>query len=185
VRELRDYKGLFEMIRKEELVKIGQFAKPHGVKGEISLITSYDLFEKEDDPFIVCEIEGIYVPFFVEDYRYKSATVVLLKLENLDSEEAIRSFVNREVFVLKDRISQESIAAGITWDNFVGYTIYDTNGDYKGIVEAVDDSTMNVLFRIMFDGNPYLIPVAEELIESLDQDNKKRVLSVPQGLFEL
>ena len=37
------------MIRKEEVFKIGQFAKPHGIKGEISLVTNCDLFDDVED----------------------------------------------------------------------------------------------------------------------------------------
>ena len=48
------------MIRQEEVFKIGQFAKPHGIKGELSLLTQCDLFEETDEPYIVCEMDGIY-----------------------------------------------------------------------------------------------------------------------------
>ena len=55
------------MIREEEVFKIGQFAKPHGIKGELSLVTNSDVLEDAEDPYIVCEMDGILVPFFVED----------------------------------------------------------------------------------------------------------------------
>ncbi len=60
------------MIREEEVFKIGQFAKPHGIKGELSLVTNSDVLEDAEDPYIVCEMDGILVPFFVEDFRYKN-----------------------------------------------------------------------------------------------------------------
>ena len=69
------------MIREGEVFKIGQFAKPHGIKGELSLVTNSDVLEDAEDPYIVCEMDGILVPFFVEDFRYKTDTVVLVKLE--------------------------------------------------------------------------------------------------------
>ena len=34
------------MIKKEEVFKIGQFAKPHGIKGEIALVTDSDLLDE-------------------------------------------------------------------------------------------------------------------------------------------
>lgn len=174
------------MIRKEDIVKIGQFAKPHGIKGEISLITSFDLFDDEEEsPFVICEIEGIYVPFFVEEFRYKSDNVVLLKLENLNSDEEVKAFTNTDVYCPKDWLDNEGTDSGITWDNFIGYKVYDIERGYLGEVEAVDDSTINVLFQISYEGNDLLLPVAEELISSLEHDKKTMVLSVPQGLFEL
>jgi len=81
------------MIKKEDVFKIGQFAKPHGIKGEITLLTTSDVFDDSDDPFIVCEFEGILVPFFIEEYRYKSDSSILVKLENIDSELQARELV--------------------------------------------------------------------------------------------
>lgn len=43
-------------------------------------------------------MDGILVPFFVEDFRYKTDTVVLVKLEDVNSEEDARMFVGKEVF---------------------------------------------------------------------------------------
>src|SRR5574344_322492 len=86
------------MIKKEDVFKIGQFAKPHGIKGEITLLTTSDVFDDSDDPFIVCEFEGILVPFFIEEYRYKSDSSILVKLENIDSELQAREFSNLEVY---------------------------------------------------------------------------------------
>ena len=48
------------MIREEEVFKIGQFAKPHGIKGELSLVTNSDVLEDAEDPYIVCEMDSWY-----------------------------------------------------------------------------------------------------------------------------
>ena len=34
------------MIHEEDIFKIGQFGKPHGIKGEITLITQSDVLEE-------------------------------------------------------------------------------------------------------------------------------------------
>ena len=78
------------MIEKEDVVKIGRFAKPHGIKGELSLVTDFEWPEEGDDIFLICEMDGILVPFLVEESRYKSDTVTLVKLEGVDSEEEAR-----------------------------------------------------------------------------------------------
>ena len=36
------------MLKKEDVFKIGQFAKPHGIKGEISFAFDNDIFDKAD-----------------------------------------------------------------------------------------------------------------------------------------
>lgn len=173
------------MIRKEEIVKIGYLAKPHGVKGEIALVSSFDLFDEQEDPYLICELDGIFVPFFVEEYRYKSDTVVLVKLENMDSEEDVRAFTNKEVFYPKDRVDDSSFDSGITRDNFIGYKVYDTERGYLGEIEDVDDSTLNVLFQISNGESVLLLPAVEAFIVKLEHHKKSIIMAVPQGLFEL
>lgn len=106
------------MIKKEDVFKIGQFAKPHGIKGEITLLTTSDVFDDSDDPFIVCEFEGILVPFFIEEYRYKSDSSILVKLENIDSELQAREFSNLEVYYPLDAAVGD-LVGDMTWDSFV------------------------------------------------------------------
>ena len=36
------------MINSEDVFKIGQFAKPHGIKGEITLLIDYDVSDSWD-----------------------------------------------------------------------------------------------------------------------------------------
>ncbi|RHJ81529.1 ribosome maturation factor RimM [Parabacteroides sp. AM08-6] len=173
------------MIRKEDVFKIGQFAKPHGIKGEIALVTNSDVFEDSDDAYIVCEIEGILVPFFVEDYRYKTDTVILLKLKNVDDERAAREFAGREVFYPLDEMDEDDLMGNMTWDSFIGYIVVDDKYGELGTITDVDESTINVLLQISHQGEDILLPAAEELILSADHENKKLTVSVPEGLLDL
>ena len=173
------------MIRKEEVFKIGQFAKPHGIKGEISLVTNCDLFDDVEDPCIVCEVDGILVPFFIEDYRYKADTVMLVKLENVNDEKAVRDFTNREVFFLLEDVGEDDLVGDMSWDSFIGYTVIDEQHGDLGKITDVDETTINVLLQIDHKGNEILLPAAEELITSADHENKTLRVSVPEGLLDL
>ena len=62
------------MIKKDEIFKIGIFNKPHGVKGEVSFTFTDDIFDRVDCEYLVCLLDGIFVPFFIEEYRFRSDT---------------------------------------------------------------------------------------------------------------
>lgn len=173
------------MIKKEEVFKIGKFAKPHGVKGEISLLTSCDLFDEAEEPYVVCAIDGIFVPFFVEEYRYKSDNVVLLKLEQVDSEEEARELVNLEVYYPLEGMEEESLVGDMTWDGFIGYSVRDEESGHLGIITEVDESTLNVLLHIDREGEELLFPAADELIVEVDHAKKEMIVALPQGLLEI
>ena len=58
------------MIRKEEVYKIGIFNKPHGIHGELSFTFTDDIFDRVEAEYLICLLDGIFVPFFIEEYRF-------------------------------------------------------------------------------------------------------------------
>ncbi len=173
------------MIKKEEVFKIGTFAKPHGIKGEISLMTTCDLFDDVEDPCIVCEMDGILVPFFIEEYRYKTDNVLLVKLENINDEKQARQFTNREAFFLLEDADEADLVGEMTWDSFIGYRVVDEQQGEIGTITDVDESTINVLLQIDRHGEELLLPAAEELITDADHETRTLIVTLPEGLLDL
>ena len=172
------------MIRKEETVKIGYFAKPHGIKGELSLVTDYDLFENDEDPYVICEMDGIAVPFFVESFRHKSNAVILVKLEDIDSELLAKRFVNRDVFYPASCLKAPSID-DLAWSNFIGYMLGGKEQGELGFIQYVDETTINTLFKVEYQGKELLVPVSDELVYSVDHKGRSIVLALPEGLLTM
>lgn len=73
------------MIRQEDVYKIGVIGKTHGVKGELSVQIDDDVFDRVDADYLVLSLDGILVPFFLEEYRFKSDEVALIKFLNIDT----------------------------------------------------------------------------------------------------
>ena len=74
------------MIKKEEVYKIGRIGKPHGVHGELQLQFSDDVFDVVDADYLILDIDGILVPFFMEEYRFRSDEIALMKFCDIDSD---------------------------------------------------------------------------------------------------
>ena len=172
------------MIRKEETIRIGTFTRPHGIKGELSLVTDYDLFEEDDDPYIICEMDGILVPFYVESFRTKGRAGFLVKLTDVDSVVTAKEFVNREVFYPLKHLKEVS-TDDLTWNRFTGYTLIDKIHGELGLITHVDETTMNTLFTVDYGTKELLAPVAGELVDSIDHEEKKIVLSLPEGILQI
>ena len=171
------------MIKKEEVFKIGIINKPHGVKGEVSFTFTDDIFDRvEDCDYLVLLLDGILVPFFIEEYRFRSDNVALVKFEGIDSTEKARTLTNVEVYYpVKLMDDQEEISS---WNYFIGFRVEDIHHGCLGTVVDVDDATMNVLFVIENGDEEVLLPAHEEFI--LDIDRKKKILKVdiPDGLLD-
>ena len=72
------------MIR-DDVFKIGRLGKTHGVKGELSFHFTDDVFDRVDADYIFIETEGLLVPFFFEEYRFRSDETAIIKLEGIDN----------------------------------------------------------------------------------------------------
>lgn len=171
------------MIKEDEIFKIGIFNKPHGVKGELLFTFTDDIFDRVDCEYLICLLDGIFVPFFIEEYRFRSDTTALVKLDRVDTAEKARMFTNVEVYFLKKYADEEDTDEIPTWNYFVGFKVNDVQHGELGEITAVDDSTMNVLFCIEKDGNEIYLPAHDEFI--VEVDKKKRLLTakVPDGLI--
>ena len=86
------------MIRLEEISPIGVFGKTHGIKGEINLELNVD-FDLDDTEYIIVDIDGIFVPFFINEYRYKTNSTALVLFDDINSEESIRPFFGKTAYV--------------------------------------------------------------------------------------
>ena len=64
------------MIRRDNVYKIGKLGKPHGVKGEITFAITDDVFDRVDADYLILDIDGILVPFYIEEYRFKNEDVI-------------------------------------------------------------------------------------------------------------
>lgn len=170
------------MIKKEEVFKIGILNKPHGVKGEIGFTFTDDVFNRVDCDYLILLLDGILVPFFIEEYRFRSDNVALVKFEGIDTAERARRFSNVEVYFPSRYLEEEE---GISsWNYFVGFRVEDIAHGNLGEITHVDDSTVNVLFVIERDGREILLPAHEEFIRGLDKKKKLLTVEIPDGLLE-
>lgn len=173
------------MIKKDDVIKIGYFTKPHGIKGEISLTFSNDVFDRCDCAYMICEMGGILVPFFIEEYRFKSDTCALIKFEDVNTEEAAREFSGLEVFYPKEYLNEEELNDEYTWSYFIGFEVIDEVHGDLGKITHVDESTINILLQIDRNGEELLMPAAEEFIIGIDHDNKILNVQLPEGLADM
>lgn len=180
------------MIHLSELFEIGTFGKPHGVKGEVTVAV-----EEPDVDFsalrcIVTDIDGIYVPFFIDSVRSKGAMSLLVKIDGVDNEMQASAFSRKPVYALRSDLDFEvdddaaDCDDGMYAEDLVGYTLVDTELGEIGTVSAVNDVTDNVLFVIARpDGSEVFIPAAGDMITDIDEKRKVLTMDLPLGLIDL
>ena len=176
------------MITREELIAIGHYNKPHGIAGELSATLDVDFDVLESLTCLVSDIDGIFVPFFVNACRPKSSETVLLTIDGIDSEQEASRLVNRDIYALKrdyNQASDDADADGYPLDYFIGFELQDSDGTNVGEIIDVDEQTENAIFIIQNGDNQLMVPANDDLIVEFDIDKRVMVMDLPQGLIDL
>jgi 16S rRNA processing protein RimM len=173
------------MIKPEEVYKIGRIGKAHGVKGEVTIQLTDDVFDRVDADYLVLDIDGILVPFFIEEYRFRTDTLLLMKFDGIETQEQARELTGCDVFF--PHALSDADSTDISLAQLPSMTLVDAaTGKEVGTILSIDDSTMNVLFEVeAADGTELLIPAAEDLIKEVDIEQKRVIMRVPEGLLEI
>ncbi len=174
------------MIRLEEVYKIGKIGKPHGVKGEVTLLFSDDVFDRTDADYLVLLIDGILVPFFFEEYRFKTDESAIVKFCDIDDKEQAQSLTGCDVFFPRSLSDKDD--GEVTWYALEGFNVKNSKdgGRLLGIITHVDDSTINVLINVKTpEGKDILIPASEDFIKNISTEKREIEVSLPDGLLGL
>lgn len=173
------------MISIDDIYKIGVLNRPHGVQGELQFTFTDDIFDRVDADYLIVLRDGIPVPFFIEEYRFRSGHSALIRLEGVDSQEKAAAFTNADVYFPRHLAQHGPQELPDSWRYFEGFRVEDEHCGLLGTVEHVDDSTANVLFEVHRGEHVCLIPAHEEFITGVDAEQRILYTSLPEGLVGL
>jgi len=168
------------MIKPEEVYRIGRLGKAHGIKGEVSLQFDDDVFDRVDAGYLVLDIDGILVPFFMEEYRFRSDSVCLVKFCDVDTQQRASELTGCDVYFPRALADNDGSP---TLSSLVGFNIVSMpDGSAIGKIASINDQTANILFELE-DGT--LIPANDDLITDIDTTNRQITMTLPEGLLSL
>lgn len=169
------------MISDGDLYKIGRIGRPHGIKGEVQMQVDDDVFDRVDSEYVFLQVDGINVPFFMEEYRFKSDEICLMKFEDIDTQEKARQLTGCKVYFPRELAEADD--HDMTYAELVGYSVVNNiNNKVVGKIVSVDDSTENILFEL---DNDLLIPAPDELIVEIDSESHTILMNIPEGLLTI
>lgn len=170
------------MIRSDEVFQIGRITRTHGTRGEVEVLFTDDPFDRGEADYLVLELDGIMVPFFFTEWRYKGSESALFTFEGMDSEQKAKSLVGTKVFypfaALPEPDDDEELSS---LRALTGFTVTGI-----GTIVEVDDTNQNVLLTIgLPDGSEVLVPYHDDFLVDYDLRQRTITLELPEGLLEL
>ena len=167
-----------EMIDKKDFRQAGNVVKAHGLKGE--LLLRMDASDLQHNDCLMLDMEGLLVPFFVEEWRSSGDDCVLLTLQGVSTQAQIQEVVGRSVYLPKAESDDEVV----TYEELVGYQIvYD--GNILGTVAEVDDQTENILLVVQTRQGELLLPASPDYVLQVDTEKKVLTMDFPAELLTI
>lgn len=174
------------MIKDSEVFSIGKITRVRGLAGEVELAFTDDAFDRGDAEYIVLSMDGILVPFFWEEYKFKNDHTAIFSFENIKDEETAKAIVGAEAFYPFSYLPEGEEEELSSLSALKGYTLYNQDNLLVGKIITVDESTSNVLIYLEDEqGEEIILPYHDELLMGYDLKQHRLQIEIPEGLIEL
>ncbi|MBO6190761.1 MAG: 16S rRNA processing protein RimM [Alloprevotella sp.] len=175
------------MVRREDTISIGRITKSRGLQGEVEILVADDVFADTDCPYLFLDRDGLLVPFFWEEYRFKSERVAVVKFEGCNDEAAARRLVGSDVrFPTSELPETSDDAFPNRLARLADFIVANAHGEEVGRITAVDDTTQNVVLNVRTNtGNNILLPFHPDLIANFDATARRISMHIPDGLLDI
>lgn len=165
-----------------DLIEIGWTGRSHGLKGEIKLRVQ-DIYEEDLLAAKSLLIGDPAVPYFVE--RFRGGGAIIAKFEGLDNREQISLLSNKPLWLLKSQVSEKEEVPETPFDLVLGYTIMAQDYPPLGPIETIVDMPQHYLAELTHEGKTVYIPLHEDLIVVVREEEKILEMVLPEGLLNL
>ena len=163
-----------------DFITIGQIVAPHGVRGDVRILPQTD-FPERFKHMKYGYIDG--KRYGVSNARLHKH-VVLLKLTGVDDRDAAESLVKKEIQVPREEAVSLSEGQYYIFD-IIGISVYDLKDTLLGTVTDILRTGSNDVYVVTSaDGEEILLAAIEDVIKSVDLENKKMVVDPPEWVEE-
>ncbi|MCB9246585.1 MAG: hypothetical protein H6606_09165 [Flavobacteriales bacterium] len=158
------------------LQPLGFVRKLHGFNGGLKAVAQSNALLNIKEPVFFL-FDGKPVPFFISALEGNEDEPILF-LEEINSEEKAKIFLGKEYFQQGDPEQQFST------DQLIGWSILD-KGHAVGKVLGIIPRPHQLLLEVSRNEGTVLIPLAEEWIVEIDEENATLNLDLPEGILEI
>jgi 16S rRNA processing protein RimM len=171
---------LYLKVFKMDFTDIGVIVKPHGLKGEFVVkLEQTDFKIAQTFKTVYLEQFGSKVPYILESVDSLKIDRVKFKVKGIDSSEMAEPLRGIRVFQESDLLPEIDVV------DFTGYLVIDAEGNDIGeIIEVIENPAQDILI-VQYDGREVMIPLNEDLLLGINQDENLIQIDIPDGLLDL
>lgn len=164
--------------------KIGRIAKPHGLKGEVTVLLQPDLPNDASKLTVVYLHENNnLVPYFIQNVSVKG-NKAFIRFEDIETLEDAQRISRQELYLPTSQ--RPAPARGQFYnDEVIGYTVEESSMGQIGTITEVLSITSQRLISIKYQSKDLLIPVNGPFIKGIDRAKNIMYVTLPEGYLDL
>lgn len=164
---------------------IGKIQGTHGIKGQLRVVPF------AGDATSISQLDGVFVKSpagVMEEFSVVSARMngkrVILTLKPFDNINQVLHLVGREIYA--DRVALPELPADeFYWSDLLGLQVVTSAGEELGELVDIIETGSNDVYVVKMDGREVLIPALEDVVLSVDLEQGRMTVSLPEGLLDL
>jgi 16S rRNA processing protein RimM len=163
-----------------ELIKIGKVGKTHGFRGHLKM--HIDEFYMDDFE----NMQAIFInnlPHFIISKDINSGDQAIVLLEEIDNKEKAQRFQGKDIFAKDDDLME--ILDGDEYGHLTGFEMHDKKLGKIGIIEEIIEMPFQFLAKIKKNDKDLLIPLNEDFIILIKEEQKCIEMQLPEGLLDV
>lgn len=168
----------------DDCFQLGKVIKPHGLKGEVSVLLETDNpenYHEMESVFVL--IQNKLVPFFIDTLDIQRDRAII-KFEGIDSHEDALTIKDALLYLPLDVLPPLE-GTSFYFHEITGFSVIDREHGPIGMVQAVYDSGAQHLIAVVNGEREILIPVHDDILKDIDREEKSLHVHLPDGLFDL
>lgn len=158
-----------------EYVYIGKIVNTHGIKGEIRILSDFELKDQIFKKGFVLYIGDTYEKRYILTYR-KHKMYDMVTLDGITSIDDALIYKGRDVYAKRDSLYIPTYLK----EDLIGLSVY-TNNKYIGTVSELRKNKVNTF--LVVDGK-HMIPLLPEFVLNVDLDHQKIIIKNMKGLLD-
>lgn len=164
-------------------VAVGRIGKPHGIRGEVTIVPMTDEPDQRFAPGSAFLREGGH-PLEVAASRWHAGTLLIkfVGCNDRNSAELLRGSI---LEVERDAADTPEDPAEFYDSSLIGCQVYDQVGDLVGEVIDVLHLPSQDLLVVEGSGREILIPFVHEMVPIVDIGTQRIVIDPPEGLLSM
>lgn len=170
----------------DDAILIGKAAKHRPVQDDVQIVLGNLEAEEIGGNFIIAEIDGIKVPFLVENRIDKGRSIFAKLKECALHRQGYSAVVGCDVYCRREDLRENAASSAHPFRPLIGCNVCDTaNGGKIGKIIAIDDTTVNTVMTVSDGERDILIPLADDFIDHMDKETGTLYLRLPDGLLDI